>query len=47
MLKDNLPKYSGLSKTSNYKIKKYDIKKIGFNIKKTNNQVHDRSIHTS
>ncbi|KKN60638.1 hypothetical protein LCGC14_0529880 [marine sediment metagenome] len=48
-LQDNLPKYaipifirflSQLNTTSTYKIQKYDMKKIGFNIKKTNNPIY-------
>jgi len=48
-LQDNLPKYaipifirflSELNTTSTYKIQKYDMKKIGFNIKKTNNPIY-------
>ncbi len=48
-LQDNLPKYaipifirflSQLNTTSTYKIQKYDMKKIGFNIKKTNNHIY-------
>lgn len=48
-LQNKLPKYaipifvrflSELSTTSTYKIQKYDMKKIGFNIKKTNNPIY-------
>ncbi|MHA1472747.1 MAG: long-chain-acyl-CoA synthetase, partial [Promethearchaeota archaeon] len=48
-LQDNLPNYalpifirflSELNTTSTYKIQKYDMKKIGFNIKKTNNPIY-------
>ena len=48
-LKENLPKYaipifvrflSELNTTSTYKIQKFDMKKIGFNIKKTNNPIY-------
>jgi len=48
-LQDNLPNYaipvfiqflSELNTTSTYKIQKYDMKKIGFNIKKTNDPIY-------
>jgi citronellyl-CoA synthetase len=48
-LQNKLPKYaiprfiqflSELSTTSTYKIQKYDMKKLGFNIKKTNNPIY-------
>jgi len=48
-LQDNLPTYtipifirflSELNTTSTYKIQKYDMKKLGFNIKKTNNPIY-------
>jgi citronellyl-CoA synthetase len=48
-LQDNLPKHaipifirflSELNTTSTYKIQKYDMKKLGFNIKKTNNPIY-------
>ena len=48
-LQNNLPNYalpifirflSELNTTSTYKIQKYDMKKIGFNIKKTNNPIY-------
>jgi len=48
-LQNNLPNYalpifirflSELNTTSTYKIQKYDMKKLGFNIKKTNNPIY-------
>ena len=49
VLQNNLPKYaipifirflSELSTTSTYKIQKYDMKKVGFNVKETNNPIY-------